>query len=178
MRKTSRRVKERDISEKSFVGAMIRTCILAGILPGLAALGLAQEKPDFSGEWILDRQASTLSPLASAYQSGVARIEHRDPLFRYSATLVSESGPLKYAFELRSDGREVGSAQQGMTSVSSLRWEGEALVMTSVIQRAGDAELRISFRYELIDDGRRLRAVERVRGGLRDQDNIWMFARN
>jgi hypothetical protein len=155
---------------------LIKTFIVTGILLGLGAVEAAQEKPDFSGEWILNRQASTVSALASSVQSGVVRIEHRDPTFRYKAALVSENGPLQYEYELRSDGREVGFTQQGRTTVSSLRWEGEALVATSRIQ-GPDGELRILFRYELIDAGRRLRAVEQVRGGLRDQDNVWVFDR-
>ena len=158
---------------------LIKTCIVTAILFGLSAFGVAQGKPDFSREWILNRQASTVSVLAKAVQSGVVRIEHRDPTFRYQAAFMSASGPLQYGplpyeYELRSDGREVGFIQQGLTTVSSLRWEGEALVATWRIQRV-DGELRISSRYELIDAGRRLRAVEQVRGGLQDQDNIWVF---
>ena len=160
---------------------LIQKWIVIGILLGLSPFGVAQEKPNFSGEWILNRQASTVSVLANAVQSGVVRIEHRDPTFRYKAALVSDSGPLQYGpwpyeYELRSDGREVGFIQQGTTTVSSLRWQGEALVATWRIQRV-DGELRVSSRYELIDTGRRLRAVEQVRGGLQDQDNIWMFDR-
>jgi hypothetical protein len=34
-------------------------------------------KPDFSGEWILNRQACTLSSNAAAFESGVTRIDHR-----------------------------------------------------------------------------------------------------
>jgi hypothetical protein len=160
---------------------LIQKYIVAVVFFGLSAFGVTQEKPDFSGEWILNRQTSTVSALAKAVQSGVVRIEHRDPTFRYRAAFMSDNrplqyGPLPYEYELRSDGREVGSIQQGLTTMSSLRWEGEALVATWRIQRA-DSELRISSRYELIDNGRRLRAVERVRGGLQDQDNIWMFDR-
>jgi hypothetical protein len=158
---------------------LIRTSIATGILFALSALGVTQGKADFSGEWILNRQASTVSTLAKAVQRGVVQIEHRDPIFRYRASFMSESGPLQYGalpyeYELRSDGREVGFIQDGRTSVSSLRWEGEALVATWRIQRA-DGELRITSRYELIDAGRRLRAVEQVRGGLQDQDNTWVF---
>lgn len=44
---------------------------------------IAQQKPDFSGEWKLNRQASTLSPtVARAAQSGVLRIEHHEPRFK------------------------------------------------------------------------------------------------
>ena len=47
---------------------LIRIGIAGGILLGLAGLGVAQQKPDFSGEWTLNRQASTLSPGAAAVQ--------------------------------------------------------------------------------------------------------------
>src|SRR5262245_1584255 len=158
---------------------LIKTCIVTAILLRLSAFGITLQKPDFSGEWILNREASSVSAPAKRVQSGVVRIEHRDPAFRYKAAFMSESGPLQYGpllyeYELRSDGREVGFIQQGLTTVSTLRWEGEALVATWRIQRA-DGELRISSRFELIDAGRRLQAVERVRGGLQDQDNIWVF---
>ena len=40
-----------------------------------------------------------------------------------------------------------------------------------------DGAMTITFRYDLEDDGRRLRAAERLRGGGRDQDNAWIFDR-
>jgi len=135
-----------------------------------------QEKPDFSGEWVLNRSASTLSPGADAMQSGVVRIEHKEPVFRYKATLVSPGGSIEYAFELLSDGREVTGTERGRETTSSLRWDGDALLYTGRVQRS-DGELKISFRYELLDGGRRLRAVEQLRGGGRDQDNVWIFDR-
>lgn len=134
------------------------------------------ERPDFSGEWILSRRASTLSPGADAVQSGVMRIDHREPTFRCKAAFVSESGPLQYEYELRSDGREIVSTQQGITTVSRLGWEGDALVVTWRTQRP-DGEMNLSFRHELLDAGRRLRAAEQLRGSGHDQDNVWMFER-
>jgi hypothetical protein len=85
----------------------IEMCVATVILLGVAISGLAQQKPDFSGEWILNRQASTLSPGADAVQSGVWRIEHREPTFRHTAAFQTRSNPLEYEYELLSDGREV-----------------------------------------------------------------------
>ena len=154
----------------------IETCIATVILLGVAISGRAHERPDFSGEWILHRQACTLSPGADAVQSGVWRIEHCEPTFRHKAAFVTGSNPLEYEYELLSDGRDVVGTQEGAQTVSSLRWEGNALVVTWRTQRS-DGEMRISFRYELLDAGRRLRATEQVRGTDHDQDNIWMFER-
>jgi hypothetical protein len=83
---------------------------------------------------------------------------------------VTESNPIEYEYELRSDGCEIVSAEQGIRTVSSLGWEGSALVVTWRTERS-DGEVRISFRYELLDAGRRLRGTEH------DQDNFWIFER-
>lgn len=134
------------------------------------------QKLDLSGEWILNRQASTLSPGADAIQSAVMQIEHREPTFRCKGTFVSESNPFEYGYELVSDGRDVVDTQHEPPTVSNLRWDGDALLVTWRSQRS-DAEVRISFRYELLDAGRRLRATEQVRGTDQDQDNVWIFER-
>ena len=122
---------------------------------------IAQQKPDFSGDWTLNRQASTLSPAAAAFQSGVMRIDHREPVFRCQATYVADGKPFEYTFELRSDG-------------PGLRWDGDALVSTFDTQ-GPDGAVTISFRYELQEGGRRLQAAEQLRGGGRDQDNVWVY---
>jgi hypothetical protein len=134
------------------------------------------EKPDFSGEWILNRQASALMPGADAVQSGTVHIEHREPTFRYKSAFVSKDGPLNVEYELRSDGGEVVSTHQDVSMASRLSWDGDALVAAWRIGRP-DGEMSISFRHELIDEGRRLRAVEELRSAGRDQDNVWIFER-
>ena len=124
---------------------------------------IAQQKPDFSGDWTLNRQASALSPAAAAFQSGVMRINHREPIFRCQGAYVADGKPVEYTFELRSDS-------------PGLCWDGDALVSTFETQEPGGA-VTIFFRYELQEGGRRLRAVEQLRGGGRDQDNVWVFDR-
>ena len=138
---------------------------------------IGQEKPDFSGEWRLNRQASTLSPIvAPAVQSGNLRIEHHEPSLKCQMTIVLDGKPIETKFELLSDGREVAATHGGRRIVSSLRWDGDALVATWRIE-GPNGEVTISFRYELQDGGRRLRAAEQIRGGGRDQDNVWVFER-
>ena len=147
-------------------------CFLAGVMTVIA-----QQKPDFSGEWTLNRQASTLSPIvAPVAQSGVLRIEHHEPKFTAHQTIVLDGKPFESNFELLSDGREVVTDAGGRRIVSTLRWDGDALVVTWRTQ-GPDGEFSISFRYELQDGGRRLRAAEQIRGRGRDQDNVWVFER-
>ena len=138
----------------------------------------AERRPDFSGEWVLNRPACTLSPGADGVQGAAWRIEHHEPRFHQKASFVSspDSKPFEYEFELLTDGREVVSSLEGGRIVSSLRWEGDALVVTWLTEQPDD-EMTVSFRYELIDAGRRLRAVEQLRARTRHQDNVWMFDR-
>ena len=141
----------------------IETCIATVILLAVAVSGLAEKRPDFSGEWILNREASTLSPGADGVKSAVWRIEHREPTFRHKAVFVMDSGPREYEYELQSDVPDSG-----------LRWDGDALVVTFT-KPLPEGKMTISFRYELLDDGRRLRASEEVRGVPWAQDNVWIF---
>jgi hypothetical protein len=150
--------------------------IAALALLAAAVTANAQPKPDFSGEWKLNRQACTLSPGAASAESGVLRIEHHEPRFAAQMTIVLAGKPFDSKFELLSDGREVTDTYRGRPIVSTLRWDGDALVVTWRSQ-GPDGDMTISFRYALQDGGRRLRAAEQIRGGGRDQDNLWVFDR-
>jgi len=88
-----------------------------------------------------------------------------------SGEFVSDTGTVKSAFELMAE-PESGRTQEELTNGANLRWEEDALLFTYA-----DGELKISFRYELMDSARRLRAVEVLRGKGRTQDNIWIFDR-
>jgi len=68
---------------------------------------------------------------------------------------------------------ELSTQQEG----SGLQWDGDTLVAIFQVPTP-NGELKISFRYELIDAGHRLRAFEQLRGAGRDpQDNTWIFDR-
>ena len=130
-------------------------------------------KPDFSGEYLLDRSASVLSGGAAAIVTALMRIEHDDPRFGCSARFASTADAVEFTFERFTDGREsVASAHE----VSCCHWEQDALI-TEDRMGSPEAAVVMTWRYELIDGGRRLRATERIRGGGRDQDNLWEFER-
>ncbi len=152
-----------------------------GIVAVLAIAGVAhvaaQGKPDFSGEWVLNRPASTLPPPVSSVESGVVRIEHREPSFSFRRTYVIGGTPRDASFTLRTDGSEASEpGPQGMAVVSTLRWDGAALVLTMRIKGAG-GEASNDVRYDLLDGGRRLRATERGRSPIGDHDAIWIYDR-
>jgi len=135
----------------------------------------AEQKPDFSGEYVLNSQASALGGGAAAVRSAILRIEHREPMVRCQGAFAFDGTSFDYVLERVSDGREVADGKEPPTT-SSLRWDGDALVFIDRTD-AADAAVTMSWRYELDDGGRRLTATERIRGGGRDQDNVWVFER-
>jgi len=130
-------------------------------------------KPDFSGEYVLDRTASSLSPDTSGMVTAHMRIDHNEPRFRCAARFASQNDAVEFSFERFTDGREGDASVPG---TSRCYWEQEALVSEDRIA-VGDGTMLMTWRYELTAGGRRLRATERIRGGGRDQDNVWEFER-
>jgi hypothetical protein len=130
-------------------------------------------KPDFSGEYALNRPASVLSTNAAAMLSAVLRIDHDDPRFRCSAKFASAADAVEFTFERFTDGRATVTEAR---DASRCYWDGDALVSEDRLG-SGDAAMVMTWRYELSNDQRRLRATERMRGAGRDQDNVWEFDR-
>jgi hypothetical protein len=129
-------------------------------------------RPDLSGDWVLNRAACTLSAGAAGVRSATLHIEHRDPAIRCSARFVFDD---TNAFEFTTD-RTAIPPVAGADPDGSAHWDGDGLVFTDLMGEA-PAIATMTWRYELVEQGRRLRAVERIRGGGRDQDNVWEFDR-
>ena len=72
-----------------------RTLAVFFCLAGVTTI-IAQQKPDFSGEWKLNRQASTLSPLVAP----AAQRSHRSCFLRYSDdTVARRKGTIRVAYD-------------------------------------------------------------------------------
>jgi hypothetical protein len=134
-----------------------------------------EQKPDFSGEYTLDLKASALNGDVATVRSAVLRIHHSEPIVRVQCEFLFEENSLNYKLERETDGRDVVDGNESSTT-SSLRWFGASLVFDDRTDVSG-APVIMSWRYELDPSGRRLTAIERRRGGGRDQDNVWVFDR-
>jgi hypothetical protein len=99
-------------------------------------------------------------------------VEHRDPAIECSARFEFNDGN---AFEFTTE-RTGSEADSTPAADGSARWDGDGLVFTDVMGEPPDV-VTMTWRYELVDHARRLRAAERMRGGGRDQDNVWVFDR-
>ncbi len=152
---------------------MASLVFLALVSPSIAS---GQPHPDFSGEWALDRSTSSLQGEMAAVESGVLRISHREPSFGFSRTFVIKTQPIDTAFDIQTDGREVANSNRGLTSRARMEWQGTSLLLTVLIDAPRGTVSNV-VRYELLDEGRSLRAVEDVGGAAPPHHNVWMFAR-
>ena len=117
-------------------------------------------RPDFTGDWTLNVEASSLSPVvAPVVQSGFVRIQHREPTVSVHLSITMDGKPVEVRFERPSE------------------WDGDTLVFSDKVPLP-NGEMTICFRYELQDGGRRLRAAEELRAPDRAQDNVWVFDRS
>jgi hypothetical protein len=156
----------------------MRTAVTAAALLCLATALVAQTRPDFSGEWTLNKERSRLlAQQAAAIQRGVVQIEHRDPQFRFHRSFVSGVQEDTLTWELKTDGVEVTSQEGPRREISRLYWEGDTLVfVTRIIVPQGEATNTVH--YRLKDAGRTLEAAESFRGPRFSYDNLWVFEKS
>jgi hypothetical protein len=156
---------------------MRRTHIAVLLSLSLVALtASAQQKPDFTGDWVLDKAKSTLVKQLAGIQKGVVHIEHDDPDFEFDRTFTFDGKDSNFGYELTTDGNEVVSDEDGNKLYSRLYWEGDSLVyFTRIVAPAGEATNVVH--YRLANDGRELRAEEQFRGPQLSYDNLWVFDR-
>jgi hypothetical protein len=143
-----------------------------------AAISAAQERPNFTGDWTLDLENSQLHEDFRALERGVVRIEHHEPAFAFRRTFFFNGQPNEASYEVTTDGRENrGVGPRGGEVVATMHWDQAALVVQQRISDPRAGQLNNRVRYELLDEGRTLRAIEDFDGGGRSHHNVWIYTR-
>lgn len=141
----------------------------------LAFSAAAQSKPDFSGDWSLNKEKSKLQlQQLSSMEKATVTVEHHEPLFKFRRTFTIEGKENSLSFELKTDGKEVERDEGARHLISRLTWEGDILVFaTRIVAPQGEATNIV--RYSLREGGRLLQAEEKFRGPVLSYDNLWVF---
>ena len=84
-------------------------------------------RPDFTGVWKLNLQKSKLQ--VPAPESGVFRIEHREPSFKLSRTFIRDGKEDTWGIGLTTDGKEVVQEEKSETFRGRLTWVGSDLFL-------------------------------------------------
>ena len=132
------------------------------------------ERPDFTGKWRFSADKSRLQipPPDSAH----FEIEHREPEFRLTRTMVYAGQPNTLTIELTTDGRESVKQLGVLEARIRLSWDGPELLFDSVVRTPDDEGTNV-VRYSLRDNGNTFVAWERVRWAKHQHDNHWVFDR-
>ncbi len=143
------------------------SAVLVLLLPGQTL------QPNFSGEWNFVATKSKLQiPVPDA---GIFAIDHREPVFRMSRTLIAKGKADTWSIDLTTDGKEAVAKSAGETTRGHVSWDGSDLVYQAKIILNDGREGTDTVRYHLSDGGRTLTATESFRGPVVKFDNLWVF---
>jgi hypothetical protein len=147
------------------------------IVAASTSVGIAQERPNFSGEWILNLGRSTLHPDLANLKEGIVRIVHREPQFAFESTYVIDGQPRKVSYETTTDGVEKRTERPGVVTTSTMTWMANVLLLSQRISLPQGQTATNAVRYELVENGTVLRAVEDAKGPNVEHHNVWLFDR-
>ena len=146
---------------------------MPGAIPAGAGNVIWFERMNFTGKWRFNAQKSALE--IPAPESAHFEIEHREPDFRLTRTLVYGGQADTLTVELKTDGAERVQQFRDIEARIRLHWDGPDLVFDSTVRTPDDEGTNV-VRYSLREDGTFV-AIERVRSPKHRHDNTWVFDR-
>ncbi len=143
----------------------------------LSASAVAQIKPNFSGDYVLNKEKSQLvQQQAANLEKATLTIQHQGNSFKFNRVFTVKGKEEPFSYQLVIDGSEVQSDQGAIRNFSRILWESNTLVY-QVRMVAPQGEATNVVRYTLEQDGRVLRAEEVFRGPRLSYRNVWIFER-
>jgi hypothetical protein len=148
--------------------------ILAAFLVSLARPAFA--RPDFTGEWHLDRSRSDLGPLETLALL-VRTVTHDDP--RLVIEIEMDRGTGKQSGELRllTQGEEAFSTVAGEGTTSSALWLGDHLLVTTTRELDG-LKVKVDELWILSADGMTLRVDALITTPKGQEDLLVIFVKH
>jgi hypothetical protein len=128
--------------------------IIAAGLRLLLFAAVAQAKPNFSGDWKMNPAKSDFGQMP-APTSMVQKITHNDPDLKVVSTSVRESGEFTNTATYTTDGKECINKGRMGESKSTLKWDGDTLVIETKADFQGNA-VAITSKWTLSEDGKTL----------------------
>jgi len=145
------------------------------LLTGTAAM--AQTKPDFSGDWKLNKEKSDFGPIP-APDSMSLKIEHHDPDLKVTTHATGgPQGDIDYEAKYTTDGKECANQFGDRVKLKSkLVWDGATLVIDSNMD-ASEMQLTIKGRWTLSEDGKSLTQTAHFESAQGSFDAKYLFDR-
>jgi hypothetical protein len=153
-----------------------RSTVLFSLTLLTLALGLvqAQAKSDFSGTWKLNAAKSDFGPIPPP-DSMTEKITHQDPVLKASvATTGGPQGDVNYDVNYTTDGKECVNSVAGNEFHSTLKWDGDDLVVDTKGSFNGN-EFTSKDRWTLSADGKVLTVARHLSSAMGEADIKTVF---
>ena len=133
----------------------VLTAALLGTLLAVAPrVGVAQHVPNLSGTWVLQADKSDFGP-APAPTSRTDVVDHQEPKLNIKRTIVQNGTEVVGNLVFVIDGKEYKNTMGPQELASTLKWDGQVLVVTTSTSMQG-ADVSLVDRYTLSADGKTL----------------------
>lgn len=118
-----------------------------------ATVALAADKPNFSGEWVMDASKSDFGPMPPP-DSMTVKIEHADPSITVTQSQTGgPQGDQTTTAKYSTDGKETVNQMMGNDVKSTASWDGNSLVIKSKLDFQGN-EIGLTSKWSLSEDGK------------------------
>ena len=149
--------------------------LCVALLVGLQILAAQNlNKPNLTGTWIFNPQASTVE--GSAPSASTFYIKHDEPHFHLSRTHVFNGKSDTWSIDLVTDGKhEVVEHNSYYTARTRMYWEGSSLVLDmKMVTKKGERATNL-VKYSLSEDGKTFIALERYKDSTEQHLNKWVL---
>jgi len=144
----------------------------------VVAVGVVQAhaKADFSGTWKIDSSKSDFGPMPPP-DSVTEKITHQDPDLKANvASTGGAMGDMTYDVNYTTDGKECTNTFAGNEFKSTVKWEGEELVIDTK-GKFNDSEFTSKDRWSLSSDGKTLTMARHVSSAMGEADMKMVFVK-
>jgi hypothetical protein len=129
----------------------------------LAALP-APAKPNYTGDWKMNVSKSSFGEMP-APSSMTSKINHDEPNLHTASKSSSDQGDFEFTAAYTTDGKECTNEIMGSPMKSTVKWEGDVLVINSDV-KFGDNDLTIIDRWTLSEDGKTLTIARNFKSAM------------
>jgi hypothetical protein len=129
-----------------------KRCLIVAFAILLVVAATASAKPNFSGEWKLDKSKSDfgqMPPPDSLTQS----IKHDDPKLEVHMKQSSERGDFEFDSKYTTDGKESVNVRRDNPVKSVVKWDGDTLTFDTK-GKFGENEFTMQEKWALSADGK------------------------
>jgi hypothetical protein len=147
-------------------------CLAALAVLALAALPVLA-KPNFSGEWKLNVSKSSFGQMPAP--SGMTNtITHEEPKLTSHVKQSGEMGEFEFDSSYTTDGKECSNDMFGNPVKSTLKWDGDTLVIDAKGQFGGN-DFTMQDKWTLSDDGKTLTIVRLFKSSMGEGEQKLVF---